>query len=95
MSATKLAVTSSNTESGTPPVFTFSNTRHTASLLVVLPSEMIGELIGPEGVQHLLAEAHVFAELFGGVFPETFFPGIGVEDLIARKEELLALILRE
>src|SRR3984957_4521763 len=32
LSAAKLAVTSSKTDNGTPPVFTFSKTRHTASL---------------------------------------------------------------
>ncbi|MCY1436666.1 hypothetical protein D9M71_527970 [compost metagenome] len=41
-SAAKVAVISSKTESGTPPVFTFSNTRQTASLLVVLPRAMAG-----------------------------------------------------
>lgn len=38
----RLAVTNSNTLRGTPPVFTFSKTRQTASFVVALPSWITG-----------------------------------------------------
>lgn len=61
--------------------------------MVALPNWITG--IGSfEGIQYLTTELHVQAELFRCVLLQGFFPSIRVQDLIARKVQMLALLLR-